>query len=397
MTVHSVAFAVIAPGLVLATQRLESTCTCISTNEEQRTVMSIVSHTHPFVVGVDTHAGNNVFTILLAATAALMDSGSFPNTDAGTQRALSWIGRRTDGDLATLIVVEGAASYGTRIASGATRAGYLVVEAPLATPRTFHAQGKSDTLDSHRIAASVLALEPEQLRYPRLDTGARGAMRVLLTARTSLTKERTHHNNALTALVRTVPPLGVDVRRPLTTTQVATISAWRTRAGEDLTTATARREAVRLAQRIKTIDQELKANTTAMTEVVAASEVAPLTEESGIGVWVAAVILEAWSHAGRINTEAQFASLAGVNPVPASSGNKTRFRLNRGGDRQLNQALHTVVRTRMAHDPDTKAYVTKRRAEGKTTKEIMRCLKRYVARSIFRILKTLTTPIPATT
>ena len=101
---------------------------------------------------------------------------------------------------------------------------------------------------------------------------------------------------------------------------------------------------------------------------------------------VAAIVLIAWSHQGRVRNEAAFASLAGASPIPASSGNTRRMRLNRGGDRRLNRAITTIVLTRMRTDQTTRAYVTRRRAEGRTTKEIMRSLKRYVARQLFRQL-----------
>ncbi|MFR9773768.1 transposase, partial [Nocardia sp. SC052] len=103
-----------------------------------------------------------------------------------------------------------------------------------------------------------------------------------------------------------------------------------------------------------------------------------------------------WSHHGRIRSEAAFACLAGVNPIPASSGNTVRHRLNRGGDRRLNRALHMATITRMIHDPTTREYVERRRAEGRTTKEIRRCLKRYLARQIYRHLNaTSGKPLPA--
>lgn len=357
--------------------------------------MSIVADSHGFVVGVDTHARNNVFTILTSPTAAVIDTASYPNTIAGAQRALAWIARRCGGDASTLVVIEGVASYGALLAATITRGGLLVVEAPRMNARAHHAQGKSDALDSHRIAAAVLSLGPGQLRYPRLDDGARATVRVLLGARESMNKERIRHNNALTALVRTATGLGVDARKPLTEAQVRTMAAWRTRKGEDLATATARTEAIRLAKRILVLHAELKDNDTRLAEALAASEVAELTDVLGVGSWVAAVILASWSHQGRVRTEAQFAALAGTSPIPASSGNTQRHRFNRGGDRQLNRALHTIARTRMACDQTTQDYVAKRRAQGKNTREIMRSLKRYIARQIFRTLTTITTPTPA--
>lgn len=100
----------------------------------------------------------------------------------------------------------------------------------------------------------------------------------------------------------------------------------------------------------------------------------------------AAVVLATWSHPGRVCTEAAFASLAGVSPIPAFSGNTVRHRLNYGEDRRLNRALHMAVVTRMRMDPTTRGYVERRSSEGRTSKEIRRCLKRYLARQLFRYL-----------
>src|SRR5450830_802815 len=104
----------------------------------------------------------------------------------------------------------------------------------------------------------------------------------------------------------------------------------------------------------------------------------------------------AWSHPGRVRSEAAFASLAGVNPIPASSGNTVRHRINRGGDRRLNRALHMAVVTRIRMDPRTRAYVDRRTAEGRTLREIRRCLKRYLARQIYRHLNAAAQSAPIT-
>ncbi|MFF4828895.1 IS110 family transposase [Streptomyces sp. NPDC001312] len=116
-----------------------------------------------------------------------------------------------------------------------------------------------------------------------------------------------------------------------------------------------------------------------------------LVEETGIGPVTAATVLVAWSHPGRIRNEAAFAALAGVSPLPASSGNTTRHRLNRGGDRRLNRALNVIAMVRMVHHPQTRAYADRRRTEGKTDREIRRCLKRYLARRLYRHLNSAAT------
>ncbi|MDP9696947.1 UNVERIFIED_ORG: transposase [Arthrobacter globiformis] len=205
-----------------------------------------------------------------------------------------------------------------------------------------------------------------------------------------MTLERTAKVNALTALLRAID-LGIDARKPLTDTQTTEISHWRAR-DEELALSTARAEAVRLAKRITTLDAELKDNHTRTTELLESSPAAPLLEETGIGPVTTAVVYTAWSHLGRVRSEAAFAALAGVNPIPASSGNTVRHRLNRGGDRRLNSALHMATVVRMVHDPVTRAYAEGKKAEGKNPREIRRILKRYLARHLYRALNALHTP-----
>lgn len=126
-----------------------------------------------------------------------------------------------------------------------------------------------------------------------------------------------------------------------------------------------------------------------MTELIQQSPAALLLEMVGAGAVSAAAVLTAWPHLGRVRSEAAFASLAGVNPLSASSGNSVRHRLNRGGDRRLNRALHTITMTRMVHHPGTREYVAKRTQEGRGYREIRRSLKRFVARTLYRQLNTL--------
>lgn len=346
--------------------------------------MSIVAQSFRFVVGVDTHARNHVYAIIAAATGEHVETRQFPTTSAGLKRAISWARRRTGAVAETLWVIEGIASYGALLAGAAAAGGYQVAEAPAMDTRARHGIGKSDPLDAQRMAAAVLGLDVAKLRRPRLDNGVRAALQVLLTARDAMTGERTRAINALTALLR-VHDLGIDARKPLTPAQIDEAAHWRARK-EPLADTTARAEAIRLAVRIHALDGEIADNTTRMRQLVEISQAAPLLDKIGIGPVAAATCLTAWSHPGRVRSEAAFASLAGVNPIPASSGNTARHRLNRGGDRRLNRVLYFVAITRMTHDPETKAYVAKRRAEGKTVKEIRRIIKRYLARQIYRTL-----------
>ncbi|MGN2638412.1 IS110 family transposase [Nocardia takedensis] len=345
--------------------------------------MTIVAHNHPYVIGVDTHARKHVLAIL-AATGQFIASAEFSATKAGTARAITWVARRTGEDLAALWVIEGVATYGAQLTATVAESGYQVIEAPRMNARAHRGAGKSDSLDARRIAEAALPLEEHQLRHPRSGEGERAALRVLVTARDHMTGERTATINALNALMRAID-LGIDARRPLRSKQILEISRWRARE-EPLARATARAEATRLAGRVVALDGELAVNQKSIATLVGATPAHGLPEKTGIGPVTAAACLIAWSHHGRVRSEAAFACLAGVNPIPASSGNTVRHRLNRGGDRRLNRALHMATITRMIHDPTTRAYVERRRAEGRTTKEIRRCLKRYLARQIYRHL-----------
>jgi transposase len=351
--------------------------------------VTIVAHSHSFVIGVDTHARHHVLAVL-AGNGQLIDTGSFPTSRAGLARAIAWAGRRAGGDLAALWVIEGIGSYGAQLAHTVTEAGYQVVEAAPMPPRG--AGGKNDELDACRIAQTVLPMDTTTLRHPRLDRGERAALQILLTARDQMSTERTAHINALTALVRT-HQLGIDARTALTPAQIQQIRHWRAH-HEPIAQATGRAEAVRLATRILDLDTQLATNHRSMTRLIKTTPAAELLNECGIGTVTAAVVITTWSHPGRVRSEAAFAALAGVNPIPASSGNTQRHRLNRGGDRRLNQALHMAIITRMTHHDDTRSYVERRTQEGKTKREIRRCLKRYLARRIHRHLTRAYTQTP---
>lgn len=200
-----------------------------------------------------------------------------------------------------------------------TSTGYTVVEAPRVDTRARQRPGKSDPLDGAAIAATVLALHVDQLRTPREDDCIRAAMQILLTARDGLASERTRAVNAVTALLRIID-LGIDARRPLSATKIAEAAHWRVRE-ERLAAATARAEATRLAKRILQLDTELTANASRIKELVESSPAVELLTHTGIGPVTAVTTLVAWSHRGRIKSEAAFASIAGVSPIPASSGN----------------------------------------------------------------------------
>ncbi|GAA1613778.1 IS110 family transposase [Actinoplanes couchii] len=308
--------------------------------------MAIVADQYDFIVGVDTHAASHILALITAATGAISQPAQFPATPAGLRRAVGWIQRHTQ-TAATLIVVDGAGSYGATFTEQLVAAGLTVAEAPEIPATTRRRRGKSDTVDAVAMAQAARSLDVDHLCWPR-QAGDRTALRVLAAAREQMSGERTRAVNALTALLRTVD-LGVDARRALTTTTIATIAAWRTRS-DGITLVICRAEAIRLARCIRVLDAELAANHTALQQAVTA-QAPQLLALPGVGPVVAATVLLAWSHPGRIRSEAAFAALAGASPLPASSGNTTRYRLNRGGDRRLNRALYTVALVRMGHDP----------------------------------------------
>lgn len=240
-------------------------------------------------------------------------------------------------------------------------------------------------MDATRAARAVLSIPMDRLREPRSGQNHM-ALRILSNARRTMARECTAAINALTALLRVVE-LGMDARKALTITQIQTIAAWRER-DEEFGVQTCRREATRLAKQILPLQEQMAQNHSELEAIV--QQVQPsLLKIYGLGPVLAAIILTAWSHAGRVRSEAAFAALAGTCPVPASSGGTTRFRLNRGGDRQLNKAIYTIALIRMNRDPATRDYVARRTGQGRSKKEIIRGLKRYITRQIYRQLSSV--------
>lgn len=343
--------------------------------------MTITAELFDHVVGIDTHARTHTLCIVHCRTGAVVDAAEFPTTKPGLARAITWVRTRSAGRV--LAAVEGTSSYGTSITAALADAGIEVAEVRPPAKMTQSHTGKSDTIDAEAAARSVLGQAVERLAQPRAG-GNRAGLRVLLAARSIIDQQRTANRNALNALARTID-LGIDARHPLTNAQLREIAAWRFRRHDTSPADIARREARRLAQTVLEQTQLLADNHRQLDEL--AEAIAPgLQTTPGIGPVTAAILISAYSHHGRVRSEAAFATLAGVAPLPASSGNTTRYRLSRSGDRQLNRALDVIVRTRMSSDPDTKAYVARRRAEGRTNREIRRCLRRYVARAAYRQL-----------
>ena len=286
------------------------------------------------------------------------------------------------------MAIEGANSYGSGLtrALRATALDICEVRPPRRTSRA--GRGKSDDIDALAAARTVLGEQISALLDPRAE-GNREALRILLNARDTMERQGTSDRLILTALLRTMD-LGIDARKALSDDQILEVSRFRMHQNDDLQTRVGRAEAKRLANAINECHVRLARNKEQLEEIVILMA-AGLLDLPGLGPITSAQVLVSYSHHGCVRSEATFAALAGVNPIPASSGNKTRHRLNRHGDRQLNRALHTIARTRMMFDPATKEYVERRTVEGKSIKEVRRCLKRFIAHQLFRKLQTLLT------
>ena len=337
--------------------------------------MTMVSQVFRHVVGVDTHAKTHTLVAIDQLGARHSTAQTFPTNPGGLKRAKAWIERETTAPV--LVAMEGTGSYGAQFCDLLIAAGMRVSETK-PPKRGVRRAGKSDPIDAEHAARYALALPVEQLITPRNHAGDHAALTVLLTARAALKRSRGSSINRLTALLRGFG-FGLDVRTSITDEQISQVAAWRAHRTDDAGMVTIRAEATREAQDILRRSVELKTNEKGLLKHVTA--LAPrLLAEHGVGPYVAAQLIVSWSHKGRIRSEAAFARFAGVAPIPASSGNTTRHRLHRGGDRQLNNALYVTAFYRYHHDPATVAYVTKKTQEGQTRKEIIRSLKRYIAR-----------------
>jgi transposase len=277
--------------------------------------------------------------------------------------------------------IEGTGIYGASLTRFLLAKGEWVVE--VERPRKpARRRGKSDELDA--LAAAREALAGEHLAKPR-SPGERAALQMLLTLRRQVVKNKVQAIGLFKTLLVAAPDALRESLAPLSTTEQVHRAA-RLRKRRDVVEDASVLVLGSLARRILALEteaEELKKRIGHLVSVLAPE----LLARPGVGVLADAGVLVAWSHAGRLRSEAAFASLAGVAPIPASSGQLKRYRLNRGGDRQLNYALHTIVLTRLTCDPATRAYVARRVGEGKTPREIRRCLKRYVARELFKLLE----------
>jgi transposase len=335
-----------------------------------------------YVVGVDTHRDEHTLALVEAATGAMLAQRTVASNGRGYAQALRFAREQADAD--RLWAVEGAGHYGAGLARYLSARGETVLEVGRSPRGERRLRGKDDQLDAVRAARAALTSEP----LPRPRSGEhREALRLLLLARRSAVDVRRQALVQLRSVIVTAPETLRDELRGLPLGRLLERCSRLRRSRSSTVDELAARLVLRtLARRIEaaTIEaEELERELLALVRVLAPR----LLEEPGVGPIAAAQLLVAWSHRGRVRSEAAFASLAGVAPLPASSGQTSRHRLSRGGDRQLNRALHTITLHRRQHDAATREYIARRIAEGKSRREATRLLKRYLARHLYRLLQ----------
>jgi transposase len=340
------------------------------------------------VGGVDTHKHVHV-AAALSHIGRVLDIESFPATHAGYRQLLRWL--RRHGDVAA-VGVEGCGSWGAGLARHLAAEGVMVIEVNRPNRQNRRRRGKSDPVDAE--AAGRAVLNGDATVTPKAGNGPVEALRQLRVARAGAMKARIAAANQLHSLCDTAPESVRAQLRPLTFKQkIATAASWRPRGGVSVE-ATSKRALTSVARRWRVLDAEAKALQGDIRLIV--DELAPrLLDHHGVGYETASQLLvAAGDNPDRLSHERSFAALCGSSPVSASSGKTNRHRLNRGGDRQANSALWTIVRVRMVSHPPTKTYVERRTADGLSKREIMRCLKRYLARELFPDIQAIVTPQP---
>ncbi len=340
--------------------------------------MTTMTETHGAVTGgVDTHRDFHVAAVLDARGVEL-GCDTFPTTAAGYRQLHGWLA--SFGEIET-VGVEGTGSYGKGLARHLQGEDVTVIEVDRPNRQVRRRHGKSDTVDA--VAAARAAQCGDATAVAKTADGITEQLRVLRIARRSANADRIEALAQLRAIVVTAPD---DLRQQLT--GLTAIGLCKTAAAFRVPDPLDARGTVKwamrnLARRAETLRADIKEMDRMITTLV--RQAAPeLLDEYGVGPDCASTLLvAAGNNSHRIHSEAAFAKLCGTAPIEASSGEHTRHRLSRTGDRQANAALYRIVIVRLKHDPDTRAYIAKRRSEGKTKAEAIRCLKRFVARQLY--------------
>jgi transposase len=336
-----------------------------------------------FVIGVDTHRDSHTAAVVDAATGGVIGQLTVATDAFGYRRLAAFADEHAAGR--RVWAIEGTGSYGAGLTTSLLEHGEWVVEIDRPARPARRDGAKSDDLDAVRAARE--ALSREHLAAPRA-RGDREALRVLLTARQGAVVARTKAIGQLKALIVNAPQsLRDQLRRGTTDEQLQRCARLRTLPGHSAEHRATIRAIRGTARRALALEGEAAEYETELEQLVV-STCPVLLDQPGIGTITAAQFLISWSHPGRIRSEAAFAALGGAAPIPASSGAVTRYRLSRAGDRQLNRALHTVALSRLRIHQPTQAYAARRTTEGKSPREIKRCLKRAIARQVYRLMET---------
>jgi len=335
-------------------------------------------------LGVDTHKDFHV-AVALDGLGRRLGTLSIPTTPAGYEKLVDWAN-----GLGPLVAVgiEGTGSFGAGLARSLRAEGAKVFEVDRPKRRDQYRSGKSDPIDAELAARAVLA--GTATGRPKGADGEVEMIRTLRVTRRSAVKARAQAINQLKNLLVTAPEgLRSELRGLPTAKLVAKVSGFRPGANPSDVEAATKFAMRSVARRHQRLSEEISGLEEQLDRLVA--EAAPdLVALEGVGTDTAAsLLIAAGDNPERLNNEAAFAHLCGVAPIPASSGKSVRHRLNRHGNRDANRALYVVAICRMSRDERTRTYVAKRTAEGKTKKEIIRCLKRYIAREVYRILASL--------
>ena len=330
--------------------------------------------------GVDTHKDVHV-AAAVDELGRVLGSASFATTAAGYRRLSQWLSRF--GPLAA-VGVEGTGCWGAGLARHLAAEGIEVVEVNRPNRQRRRQRGKSDTIDAEEAARAVLA--GDALAVPKAATGLVECVRQLRIARRGAVKARGQAINTMHALIDTAPEEIRDQLRTLRQDKRVQVAA-RFRPGPPTTPRDAAKHALAsVARRLQALETEI-AELTRQLDALTAAAAPALMARHALGTdTVGALLVAAGDNPDRMRHERSFAALCGSSPVQASSGRTTRHRLNRGGNREANSALWRIVIVRMGSDPATRAYVQRRTKEGLSKTEIIRCLKRYVAREVYREL-----------
>jgi transposase len=338
------------------------------------------------VGGVDTHTDFHQAAVIDSIGRHLATE-AFPTTTDGYQKLLDWL--RSHGDLMA-VGVEGTGAYGSELARLLRANHVTVVDVDRPDRKARRANGKSDPVDAYAAATAVLS--GRAAGAPKTRDGIVEAIRSLRVVRRSAVKSRTQTINQIRTLIVTAPGEVREKLRGLPTAELIRTLARSRPSGDAADPAQAVKTALRrLARRYQYLTEEITDADAELKPLVA--QAAPeLVALPGVGTETAAqFLITAGDNPERLKSEASFAHLCAAAPIPASSGRTNRHRLNRGGDRQANNALHTIALVRMRYDDRTKDYVARRVAEGMSKKDILRCLKRFIAREVYKHLTRPTT------